>query len=103
MVTLVLSDEEQEIVDQGDAARVLLDNPVFLKAIEAVRAQCAEAILTSDPAAKEAREDAYHLSRGLSAITVELDALAARAEQVLAQAEALSEDDHQEDVIVGDY
>lgn len=92
MPNVVLSSEEQDIIEEGEAARFLLDNPMFLKAIEAVRARCAEAILTSDPTAREAREDAYNLSRGLSAITVELADLAARGEQILATAEAQTED-----------
>lgn len=88
MSEVVLTDREQEIVEQGEAARFLLDNPLFLQAIETVRAQCAEAILTSPPADREAREDAYQLSRGLSAITAELTAISAAGEQLLATAEA---------------
>lgn len=92
MENLVLSDEEQEALVLGEAARFLLDHPSFLKAIEAVRAQCAEAILTSAPQAKEAREDAYNLSRGLSAVTVELVSYMARADQIYATAEAQTDD-----------
>ena len=100
MPNTVLTDDEQEAIDQGEAAGLLLDNPMFLKVVEAVRAQCAEAILTSPPEALKAREDAYHLSRGLSAITVELSALAARGEQVLAETEARTETDDQDDPVV---
>lgn len=88
MSNLVLSDEEQRTIEEGEAARLLLDNPAFLTAIEAVRQQCAEAILTSAPQDLTVREGAYNLSRGLSAITAELTALAARAEQMLAEAES---------------
>lgn len=97
MTQFVLSQEEQDAVDEGETARLLLDNPAFLRAIEAVRAQCAEAILSSPPAASQQREDAYHLSRGLSAVTAELTALAARAEQVLAEAEIHTESLAQDD------
>ncbi|WP_066764062.1 hypothetical protein [Sphingobium sp. CCH11-B1] len=103
MAILVLTDEEQQAVDEGEAAGSLLANPVFLTAIEAVRAQCAEGILTSEPSAREAREDAYNLSRGLSAVTVELRALKARAETILAQAEAQAEDEPLTDSSFGDY
>lgn len=91
MSQVVLTDQEHEIVEKGEAARFLLDNPLFLTAIEAVRAQCAEGILTSPPQAVQAREDAYNLSRGLSAITAELTAIAAAGEQLLATAEAQTE------------
>ncbi|WP_375272851.1 hypothetical protein [Sphingomonas sp.] len=105
MENLVLSADEQDIVEEGEAANLLLNNPLFLRAIEAVRAQCAEAILTSEPGAKQAREDAYNLSRGLSAVTAELAALAARAEQVLAEAEAQTEPSDQDQPVTtpGDY
>lgn len=83
-ISLVLSDEEQAVVDKGEAASFLLRNPLFLEAVDAVRSDCAEAILRSDPAAKEARESAYHLSRALSAVTVALDDLAARGEAIAA-------------------
>lgn len=97
MENLVLSDEDQETVDLGDASRVLLDNPSFLKAVEAIRAQCAEAILTSEPNAIEAREAAYTLSRGLSAVTAELALYQSRAESIIAQALAQTEGVHQDD------
>jgi hypothetical protein len=105
MSNLVLSDEEQETVEQGEAASFLLANPLFLRAIDAVRAQCAEAILTSDPQAPQVRENIYNLSRGLSAVTAELANLAARGEQIVAMAEAQVEVDEQAqpDVTPADY
>lgn len=99
MANIVLTAEEQDAVEQGEAASLLLDHPQFLRAIEAVRQQCAEAILTSEPAAKQAREDAYNLSRGLSAVTAELAALAAQGEQILAEAEAQTEPADQDDPV----
>lgn len=80
----VLSDEEQAVVDEGEAARFLLCHPLFLKAIEAVRTDCAEGILLSTPEAHAAREAAYNLSRALSAVTVALDDLSARGEAITA-------------------
>lgn len=103
MTIFVFTDEEQQALEEGEAARSLLDSPVFLQAIEAVRAQCAEAILTSDPAAKQAREDAYNLSRALSAVTVELETLQTRAETIQARVEALADEEHQPDATPGDY
>ena len=94
-MSIVYSDEEQKIVGEGTAAAALLDNPIFLTAIEAIRAQCAEAILTSLPADVQGREDAYSLSRALSAVTAELGALASAAEAVEAQAQANTEYDVQ--------
>jgi hypothetical protein len=99
MSQVLLSDEETQAVEEGEAARFLLDNPAFLRAIEKVRQDCAEAILTSPPENRRGREDAYHLSRGLSAITAELSALAAKAEQILAEAEAQTEGLDQDDPV----
>ena len=76
MEHLVLTDEEERIIQEGEDAQSLLDAPVFLAAIERVRNQCAEAILTSAPDKRREREDAYNLSRGLSAVTAELVAMA---------------------------
>lgn len=91
MQHIVLTDEEQRKVEEGEAASFLLANPLFLRAISAVREQCAEAILTSAPQALTAREAAYNLSRGLSAVTEELATLATVGTQIVAQAEAIHE------------
>lgn len=80
---ILLSEEEERQVEEGIAAQCLLDNPAFLLAIERVRQQCAEAILTSSPAQTAEREQAYNLSRGLSAVTVELQTIAALGETTL--------------------
>lgn len=93
----VLSDEEQAAVDQGEAASFLLENPLFLAAVEAVRSDCAEAILRSLPAAKAEREDAYHLSRALSAVTVALQDLSARGEAISATYEQQQPPEPEED------
>lgn len=77
MEDLVLTDEEEKAVEEGEAATALLDSPIFLTAIERVRAQCAEQILTSSPADTTVREHLYNLSRGLSAVTEELASIAA--------------------------
>ena len=104
-MSYVLTDEEEQIVAEGGAAGRLLDDPMFILAIDRVRAQCADLILKSNPQDREAREDAYNLSRGLSAITSELDALTARALTVIAQAEThpSAGTDHQPDVEPADY
>jgi hypothetical protein len=81
-----LTELEEREVDLGRDAQSLLDSHAFLNAIESIRAQCAEAILTSPPSATAAREDSYHLSRGLSAVTAELLALQERAGSILENA-----------------
>lgn len=91
MAEVLLSEEEAVTVERGDQARSLLDSPAFLSVIEALRAECAENILTSLPDALAVREDAYTLSRGLSAITERLIILASEGEAILAQAEAETE------------
>jgi len=45
------------------------------------------------PAQRDAREDAYNLSRGLSAVTERLAILQARGEAILAAAETLTADE----------
>lgn len=72
MSELILSEEEEQQVQEGEAAGLLLDSPAFLLAVERIRAQCAEGILTSPPEAAAERERLYNLSRGLSAVTEEL-------------------------------
>lgn len=83
---LVLTEEEERMIQEGQAAADLLDSPIFLTAIERVRAQCAEQILESAPDKQGDRENLYNLSRGLSAVTAELMALAALGETTLTNA-----------------
>jgi len=72
MADFVLTEEEQQALDEGEAADFLLDNPVFLLAIERIRKECSEGILTSRPEDQGVREQLYNLSRGLTAVTSEL-------------------------------
>ena len=88
MSKVVLSEDEAAIVERGAHATALLDHPSFLAAIDGIRAECAENILTSAPSATSVREDNYNLSRGLSAVTERLMALAAEGEATMARAEA---------------
>ena len=97
MDQLVLTEEEEKQVQEGEAAGLLLDSPAFLLAIESVRSQCAEKILTSAPEAGAERERLYNLSRGLSAVTEELVALKSQAETIVANA-AISTNDVDEEV-----
>lgn len=96
MPQLVLSEDDYRIVGEGDAAAALLDSPVFLTAMERVRASCAEHILTSRPQHREAREDLYNLARGLSAVTEELLAIAALGQSTLDNAMLPSTDEADE-------
>ena len=77
MEDLVLSEEEEKNIREGEAASALLESPIFLTAIERVRQQCADQILASAPDQPGAREQLYNLSRGLSAVTEELLQIAA--------------------------
>lgn len=86
MEEYVLSDEDELIVKEGEQAAALLDSEMFITVIERVRQQCAEAILRSDPQDQGKRELAYHLSRGLSAITEELLIMQAAGDTVLENA-----------------
>jgi hypothetical protein len=79
---LVLSEEEEREMEEGEAAASLLDSPIFLKAIEKIRDQCAEGILTSEPSKPDVREHLYNLSRGLSAVTEQLAIMAAKAQSI---------------------
>ena len=83
---ILLSEEEQQKVDEGEAAKLLLENPAFLLAVERIRDDCAERILTSAPDQTEQRENLYNLSRGLSAVTAELDQMRTTAETIVENA-----------------
>lgn len=83
MEDLILSEEEEQKVQEGEAASSLIESPIFLLAIDRVRSQCAEGILSSRPEQAEERERLYNLSRGLSAVTEELLAIAALGQSTL--------------------
>lgn len=108
MAELVLTEEEEREVHEGEAAALLLESPSFLLAIERVRQDCAEGILQSLPENQKGRENLYNLSRGLSAVTAELSTLAARAQSIIENAKLQSNpdaDDVQDDApdITADY
>lgn len=107
MTEIVLSDEDEKIVGEGAEAQALLDNPLFLTVIERVRQQCADAILASKPNAGAEREDAYNLSRGLSAITEELLIMQAAGETILENATRPTDADEVQalapDIVSSDY
>lgn len=86
MAELVLTEEEERQVQEGEAAATLLDTSAFLLAIERVRADCAEGILTSRPEQAPERERLYNLSRGLSAVTEELLNMKARGSSIVENA-----------------
>lgn len=86
MSDFILSEEEQQQVDEGEAADFLLDNPMFLLAIERIRKECSEGILTSRPEDHAVREQLYNLSRGLSAVTAELANMSSVATSILENA-----------------
>lgn len=100
MAEVLLTEEQAETVERGDHARSLLDSPAFLDVIEMLRAECAEEILTSNPQDLQVRENAYTLSRGLSAITERLLIVVSEGEATLAQAEA--ETEQQDDSVYTD-
>lgn len=88
---MILSPEEQAVMDRGEASRFLLSTPLFIEAIDAIRKECAEVILTSAPDAKERREDTYHLSRALTAVTMQLQTYQAEADTIAIRLERLNE------------
>jgi hypothetical protein len=94
---IVLSPEDEQIVQEGEAAGTLLSDPVFLIAIERIRAQCAEGILQSAPDQAPERERLYNLSRGLSAVTEELLTMQALGETTLDNATRPTEADEVQD------
>lgn len=101
----VLTEDEMRQIEEGEAASLLLDEPIFLLAIERVRNDCAKAILESRPDQVEERERLYNLSRGLSAVTEELIAISAAGKTITENAllnpqadEDLVQDDPDQDV-----
>jgi len=97
MEDLVLTEEEEKTVQEGEAAASLLDSPIFLVAIERVRKQCAEQILASAPEQGSVRDNLYNLSRGLSAVTEELLAIAALGTTTLENVTRPTADDEVQD------
>ncbi|API58515.1 hypothetical protein BSL82_03670 [Tardibacter chloracetimidivorans] len=97
MSEIVLTEEEEQEILEGQAASDLLDNPAFLLAIERVRGECSEGILTSPPDRRDAREDLYNLSRGLTAITEKLAQIAAVGASVLQNAALRTDESVQDD------
>jgi hypothetical protein len=97
MEEIVLSEEDERKVQEGTAAAALLDSPIFLLAIERVRSQCAEKILESAPEAQADRERLYNLSRGLSAVTEELLAIASLGQTTLDNATRPTDEDEVQD------
>lgn len=99
MADLVLTEEEVRQLEEGEAAGFLLDHPSFLLAIERIRMDCSEGILTSDPGAIQVREDLYQLSRGLSAVTEQLANMSALGTSIRENAELQqpTEDDFAQD------
>ena len=89
---LILTEEEERQIEEGTAAQTLLDNPAFLLAVERVRQQCADEILRSAPEKQAEREQAYNLSRGVSAVTAELAIMANLGTTVLDNATRPTDD-----------
>ncbi len=98
MEDLVLTDEEERIVREGDAAAALLDSPIFLLAVERLRTQCADQILASAPDKVADREHLYNLSRGLSAVTEELLTMQNLGASTIDNAKRLTSDPDVQDV-----
>lgn len=93
MADFVLTEEEAQQVQEGEAASLLLDHPAFLIAIEKIRKDCSEGILTSSPQDAHVREGLYQLSRGLSAVTEQLASMSALGTSILENAELQQTDD----------
>ena len=87
----LLDDGDTVAVEAGDAARFLVTHPAYLAAIEKLRTDCSEAILTSSPHEAKEREAAYNLSRALTALTAELLDCASIGETIALEAAANSE------------
>jgi hypothetical protein len=96
MAELLFSEEEQRVVEEGEAAGFLLDSPAYLTAVEKIRKDCAEQMLTSAPSAAQVREDLYNLSRGLSAVTEQLLQMQADAVSIIENAKLVTTPDDEE-------
>lgn len=68
-----MTDRETTIRD-GQAARAVLDNPAFQRAVDEVRASCVNQFLQSPPEDPAARERAYQFAVTLEALQVRLRA-----------------------------
>lgn len=64
---------EQQIVEEGRHAAILLNDPVFNDTMSSLTALAEMQFFYSDPSDKSGREDAYNYHRGLLAIRQELE------------------------------
>lgn len=60
--------DNQTIIDRGNASAELLQNPAFTQLFKELMDHYINQILTSEPGAKEARENSYYQSRALQDI-----------------------------------
>ena len=63
---LVLTDEQQEIIEAGDAATRLLSDPYFQHTLQRLRETYSDGILSSKPNEQDLRESFYLANAALS-------------------------------------
>ena len=74
---------------RSDAARRLLSDPLFQELMDDLEAQALSAIVSSDMANREFREDCYRMVKTLHALRGQLEAYAAEASHERAKADAI--------------
>ena len=68
-------DEIEQRIVEGEEANRLMSNPVLLKALSQIKADCTARIVSSSPSDKEGRENAYHLLKATECLEINLQAM----------------------------
>jgi len=76
---------ENEIVELGVRAQLLLTSETFRKVVSHLGDQYANLILTSAPNEGDKREDGYHQHRALNDIVTQLNLYVGQKDQILEQ------------------
>ena len=68
--------DKAEIIRKGEAAKLLLEHPDFIFALEMVRVQAFTDWANSEPADKEGREEKYYLLQAIAKVKENLQIFA---------------------------
>lgn len=69
----------EDLIRRGEAAARLLDDPLAMRALDEIAAECASAWANSNPADVSTREDAYRMHRCIGLLRQRFAAWAASA------------------------
>jgi hypothetical protein len=91
---VVLTEEQQLIIDRGVAAAKLLQDPTFNSVLNELATNCVNGITSSEPKEVKKREDFYFMHVALQAVHGALRARVAAAMKVQADIDADTAEDN---------